>query len=125
MARRDAGMTQSITLNFEWQDPGGARGDAHRATWARLEIVVNGTSVTQVDDEVSMAVRHAVYLPLYPLAEWLATHWWFLFYEPWSPSRAENYGRRHNLRWASEGFALPSFEVRPQGKTVQLIWTGG
>src|SRR5437763_9414455 len=76
-----------IRFDFEWVDPQGARGPELRATWARLAIWADSKCVSRVLDQDVKSVRDAVYLPLYPLAEWLATHWWTLLAEVPSPER--------------------------------------
>lgn len=113
-----------LTLDFEWIDPAGARGPELRATWASLQISLDGNAITRLIDEVSRSVRSHLFLPLYPVAEWLATHWWFLFHEVEAPGRStsEQYEKRHNLRHGAEGFALPSLTIQPMGDRVRLIW---
>ena len=113
-----------LTLDFEWIDPAGARGPELRATWASLQISVDGNAVTRLIDDVSRSVRSHLFLPLYPVAEWFANHWWFLFHEVETPGRsnAELYEKRHNLRHGAEGFALPSLTIQPVGDQVRLIW---
>lgn len=113
-----------LTLDFEWIDPAGARGAELRATWASLQFSVDGSPITRLIDEVSRSVRSRLFLPLYPVAEWLATHWWFLFHEVETPGRSTShqYEKRHNLRHGAEGFALPSLTIQPLGDQVRLIW---
>lgn len=113
-----------LTLDFEWIDPAGAKGPELRATWASLQIFVDGKVVTRLIDDKSRSVRSCVFLPLYPIAEWLATHWWFLFHEIETPGRSvsEQYEKRHNLRYGAEGFALPSLTMQPMGEQIKMIW---
>jgi len=113
-----------LTLDFEWIDPAEARGAELRATWARLEISLAETVVTRLIDFESRGIRNSVFLPLYPLAEWLATHWWFLFYEVETLGRStsDQYDRRHNIRYSAEGFALPSLTIQPLGEQIKLEW---
>src|SRR5436305_8704055 len=113
-----------LTLNFEWIDPAEARGTELRATWARLEILLGGIAITRLIDFESRGIRNSVFLPLYPLAEWLATQWWFLFYEVETLGRStsDQYDRRHNLRYGAEGFAVPSLSIQPLGEQIKLEW---
>lgn len=67
-----------ISIEFDWQDPLSAKGRELRATWADLRITIDGKTVTSVLDTKSKTVRSSIYLPLYPLAEWIAGHWWSL-----------------------------------------------
>jgi hypothetical protein len=113
-----------LKLQYEWIDPAGAKGRELRATWARLEIEIDGHVVTRAIDDVSRSVRDSVYLPLYPLAEWLVTNWWFLLYEvePRRFGAGDGYYGRHSLRSAGEGFALPALLFSPTGSTIQALW---
>lgn len=116
-----------LRINFEWIEPAGAVGEELRATWARFQISVDGKPITRPLDNVSKTVRDSVFLPLYPLAEWIATHWWFLLNEIETPGRLseEDYVSRHDLHFGSEGFAMPNMLVRPLGDTVRIDWTPG
>lgn len=112
-----------FVIDFEWIDPLGAKGDELRATWARLSIAVDGCPVTRVLDERSRTVRDSVYVPLYPLAEWLAGRWWALWNEPGRPAgETSDYCDRHSLIAAREGYALPRLLIRPTGSQVMLTW---
>lgn len=113
-----------IRFDFEWVDPQGARGPELRATWARLAIWADSKCVSRVLDQDVKSVRDAVYLPLYPLAEWLATHWWTLLVEVPSPERVADpkYAERHSLRSARDGFALPSASITGEGDHIRLSW---
>jgi hypothetical protein len=115
-----------LRFDFDWLDPLGSRGPELRATWARLQINVGGEATTRVVDHATKSVRDSIYLPLYPLAEWFATNWWFLFGEFETPGRyaRPEYERRHDLRFAQEGFALPSILIRPGGPHVRVDWRG-
>lgn len=113
-----------LQFNFEWQDPAGARGNALRATWALLSIRVGDAPITELQDLKTRSVRTGVFLPLYPLAEWLTCNWWFLMAEAARQDTADspNFDHRHNIRWAREGFALPSLRFVPMGDGVDAQW---
>jgi hypothetical protein len=113
-----------ITFEFDWLDPAGARGEELRATWARLSIFVGNEPVTRLLDERSRTVRDSVYVPLYPLAEWFATHWWALRNEVDTPERTSDpsYETRHLLREAREGYALPSLRIQSVGNAIRCAW---
>ncbi|MBL0175560.1 MAG: hypothetical protein IPP94_09905 [Ignavibacteria bacterium] len=119
--------TPTLTFKIEWEDPQGARGAELRATWARFQILAAGQSVTRVEDEAAQSVRDGVYLPLYPFAEWIVTHWWNLLNEVKVPRRAESreYWKRHNISAASEGFALPAMWIETEGQYTNISWHTG
>lgn len=109
---------------IEWEDPGDARGAELRATWARLQIDVGNATLTRLIDTDASSVRDAIYLPAYPIAEWIAYNWWFLLYEPHSPQKERDYAQRHSLRTAGDGYALPDIQIKPMGKIVELSCRG-
>jgi len=105
-------------IDLEWEESPHARAPELSATWARLAICVNEIWVTKVEDHRSRSVRNGIYVPLYPIAEWLVTNWWFLWHE-WRVDRPD---ARHNLLAAREGFALPDLSFLPTETRMQLIW---
>jgi hypothetical protein len=113
-----------LIIDFEWEDPLAAKGAELRATWARLSISIDSCPLTRVFDLSAKSMRKAVYLPLYPLAEWLVERWWPLWTEPsLSSSLARaGYDRRHSLVHAREGYALPPIKIEPVGSIVRVSW---
>ena len=85
------------------------------------------TPITRVLDTRARTVRDFVYVPLYPLAEWLATNWWFLTREVGNPTKEGDprYRRRHALSGDREGYAYPDLHVFPFGALACLVWTRG
>lgn len=113
-----------LKFDFEWIDPAAAKGPELRATWARLNITVDDESVTRLVDQTSRSVRNGVFMPLYPVAEWFVTRWWFLLYEVERRGSVDlqSYEDRHCLRHAGEGFALPCMSFTPTGPNVRMQW---
>jgi len=110
-----------LDFDLEWEDVEGARGRELRVTWARFALRVGDVAVTEAYDARARSVREHLLIPLYPLAEWIATHWWPLLHEPEAPGRSD-YARRHNLRYCREGFAFPNLAIKPAGEQVNLEW---
>ncbi len=116
-----------IGFDFDWVDPEGVNGPELSATWASLGIRVGDSVVTRVLDNRAKTVRDFVYVPLYPLAEWLAANWWFLSSEYRNPDRERDadFLRRHALGTGREGYAYPDLEVVSSGSRSRLIWRAG
>ena len=114
----------NLRFDFDWQEPAGTRGEELRATWASLSILIDENPVTELQDRRTKSVRTSVFLPLFPLAEWLADNWWFLQSEAERPDtgKSRDFDRRHNLRWAREGFVLPSLRFVTLGEDVAAQW---
>lgn len=113
-----------LRFELDWMDPEGAKGPELRATWARLRVLVDGHAISRVYDGNAQTVRDDVFLPLYPLAEWLVLHWWQILYEVHTPYRTtlHGYASRHLLADGREGFALPHLSIEPQGDSIRLRW---
>lgn len=113
-----------LEIEFEWIAPEGGKGAELRATWARFGLRAGSEWVTRVEDLAAHSVRTGIYGPLYPLAEWLAVNWWSLLHEVPTPRKEQglDYRRRHCIDAASEGFALPSLSIRPEGSLIALEW---
>ena len=113
-----------LNFEFDWVDAEGIQGPELSATWAALRIVVHDSVVTRILDDRAKTVRDFVYVPLYPLAEWLATNWWFLANEFQNPDKRTDpdFRRRHRLSAGREGYAFPDLEVVPSGRMIALTW---
>ena len=115
-----------ISIDTEWLNGEGIGGAELSATFASLRIAVDGQPVTRVFDQRASTVRDFVDVPLYPMAEWLASNWWFLAYEFENAARSEDPGfrRRHALGANTEGYAYPPLVVTPWGSRTRIGWGG-
>ena len=105
-------------LRFEWEDSPRVRAPELNATWARLEISADGEPITKVEAERVQSLRRGIYVPLYPIAEWMIANWWFL----WDEWRADGRDPRHNMLGAREGFALPDLSFVPTESKMEVTW---
>jgi hypothetical protein len=106
-------------INLEWEESPRVRARELSATWARLEIYAEAVAITKVEDHRTKGfVRNGIYVPLYPIAEWFVSNWWFLWHE-WRRDRPI---ARHNLLAAREGFALPDLNFLPTESLIELVW---
>jgi hypothetical protein len=111
-----------LRIKTEWEDPKRAKGPELRATWGALRIEVAQSDhinvATRFYDMDFDTVRQQVFAPLYPLAEWVAFHWFQMLYG------AERISERgHNIRQGAEGFALPSLRFWSEGSSVRVVWS--
>lgn len=111
-------------FDFEWLDPGPTGPAELEATRALFAMFADDVCLTRFYRSRSESVRSRLVLPLYPLAEWFASNWWHLFYGTYRPGRSTNtsYDRRHCIRYAREGYALPDVCIRPTGDAVLIQW---
>lgn len=115
---------QKLKFEIDWVDAERINGPELSATWASLRICAGDSVITRVLDERAKTVRECVYVPLYPLAEWLATNWWFLTQEINNPKKEDDpdFHRRHALSAGREGYAFPDLEVFSAGGWTRLAW---
>jgi hypothetical protein len=128
----------TLRLSFDWEPAETVRAPELRATWARLEVLVGGECVTQAEDVELGSVGRSIYVPLYPLAEWIAYNWWFLKAHSrpasfpralWSFASLRGAGGKlnrwlehHNVRAAGDGFLWPNLTIVPEGQFTRLAW---
>lgn len=126
-------MDGELQLRFiwEWESAPGIRVNEHRATWARLEIRSGDESLTLVEEISNRSSRRSIYVSMYPLAEWIAYHWWTLLYNSrlsrpdaagFDAVRRSDPFLRHNLRSIGDGFAWPDVLIIPAGTQVHVSW---
>ena len=118
---------EQLEFDFDWMDAQGVNGPELAATWASLCIRIGSSVVTHAIDSRAKTVRDRLYVSLYPMAEWLATNWWFLTSEAGSPIKQDSvdFRRRHSLAANREGYAYPDLHVFPLGGLTRLLWRRG
>lgn len=114
-----------LEFDIEWIEPETTGIPEFGATWAAVRVYADDRCVTRFYDEQVNSVRKTLIRPLYPLAEWIAGHWWSLLYESVTPGRTDpnDYVHRHNLRYGRDGYAFPDMQFTPAGESVQVEWS--
>jgi len=116
-----------LRINWEWESGRLVRAPEHAATWARTEMFIGPDCLTLVEDRDSGSSRRSIFVPLYPLAEWVVYNWWFLLHHS-RPARRRfarpDLGRRdrHDVRAAGDGFLWPNLVIIPEGRETRLRW---
>ena len=115
---------QGLRFEFDWVDPEGINGPELSATWAALQIRADDSIITRVLDTRAKTVRDFVHVPLYPLAEWLVSNWWFITREIQNPTKGacQDFRRRHSMVTSREGYAIPNLEMVPYGNRTLISW---
>lgn len=122
-----------LEFDFEWEGANGINGPELASTCASLVVRVNDSVLTRVVDHSDTRVRECIHVPLYPLAEWLATNWWSLLDE--SDDRTgtadRSFRERHAIGPSREGYRYPNLHVvsfdtrtRVTWRHERLRWTG-
>lgn len=114
----------ALRFDVEWHDGTGIKGPELAATFAALRMATAGSVLTQVNDHRARTLRETVHVPLYPLAEWLASNWWFLAYEAQNRINSADpaWAHRHCLVSGAEGYALPDVRFSAAGQHIRIDW---
>ena len=114
----------AIQFSTDWQDGEGIEGDELSSTFASLRVDVRGEPLTYVIDNRAQTTRDSIFVPLYPVAEWLATNWWFIKHESENPKKRTDpaFSRRHSWGTATDGYALPDLTIATSGSRTHLTW---
>lgn len=115
----------SLEFNFDWEAADRVKGHELGSTWASLLVRVNDSVLTRVLDHTVGRVRERIHVPLYPLAEWLATNWWFLLHESELPGRNPRpfFLDRHRIGPGREGYRFPDILLVPLNGRMRVAWT--
>ena len=114
-----------LDFKIDWLDGAGIKGPELSSTQASLRIMAGDSVITRVLDTRARTTRDDVYVSAYPLAEWLAAHWWFLTHEVENPIKADDPGflRRHTVGTNLDGYPFPKLKIVPSGTQVHIVWT--
>ena len=122
-------MSPSLSIECDPVDQPAAHDPVERRTWCALRIRVRGRTVTRLWDKALQEERVSVYLPAFPLAEWVVSHWWTLLNEPSPaplPPRAagphHSWVKRHCFRAAEAGMLLPMLYLFSDGRGLCAAW---
>ena len=127
------GVSPRLVADLAWERSPGVVTPELAATWCSLSLTVDGNPVTLVADARGGGFRRRVHTSAYPLAEWIATRWWFLnahvrpsavSADRWRFSRSPQHLwlRHHNVRGAGGGMPWPDLTVVPEGGVTRLVW---
>lgn len=122
----------TLDIELEWQEAPGVSDPILARTWARMSIQVDGRPVTRYWSSRVNSVRDGVYGSVFPLAEWIVNHWWFLLYEgprQTQSGSARRHGTtsrpwlmRHNMLTCREGMAYPDLAIFRKDDAVTIQW---
>lgn len=115
-------LPSGFSIDARWIDNEIDVARAHDRTLARLSISAASSVLTSYKSDKG-DVGDEVEIPAYPLAEWLASNWWSLLFEPRKGDWEDNdsFKTRHWLGTARAGFALPDVWIVPTGDRVEIV----
>ena len=80
-------MSRFLSIECDPIDQPAADDPVERRTWCAFRMRVGGRTVTRMWDKTLGEERSLLYLPAFPIAQWLVENWWALLNEP--PPAAE------------------------------------
>lgn len=110
-----------LRIGTDWVNYSGLDRPEVLATYATLAIRVDDEIVTSVHHRDLGTTSDRVLLSLYPLAEWIAGHWWFLTDESAVPGRA-GFVDRHAVNRGRSGYCVPDLQFVPEGESFGVEW---
>jgi hypothetical protein len=113
-------MNSSFKLDFEWLSQDNSPVMEERTTFASFSILINEKNIISFIDSTNKSIRSNLHVSLYPLAEWFALNWWFLFGEK---TQHNDYSWRHNLKYTKSGFSFPDLNINFDGNIILLSWS--
>jgi hypothetical protein len=124
-------VSKSLSVECDPIDQPAETDPVVRRTWCALRIRVGGRTVTQIWDKALEEERSLLYVPAFPIAEWIVSNWWTLLNEPCrtkdlpKPSSADSHLpwiKRHCLRSAESGLLLPALYLFNDGRGIRVEW---
>ncbi|MCO6454744.1 MAG: hypothetical protein J5I93_05530 [Pirellulaceae bacterium] len=122
-------MSAFLSVACDWVHQPAATDELELRTWCMLGIRVAGRTVTRVWDRAMQQERAHVYVPAFPIAEWIVLNWWALLNEPCRtpviPRTANGdmpWIKRHCLRCADSALLLPALYFYNDGRGIGVEW---
>ncbi|MGA2401177.1 MAG: hypothetical protein ABSG91_05650 [Syntrophobacteraceae bacterium] len=106
-----------FSIDFQWL----AResGDAiARTTLAEITITANGWRATEIEDLLAKTVRPGVRVSAFALAQWFASNWWRLLWEP--ERNTSSWKMSHKVGAAGEGYLWPDLTFISDGEAILI-----
>jgi len=122
-------VSRSLSVECDPVSQPAATEPVERRTWSALRIRVGGRIVTRIWDKELADERTILYLPAFPVAEWIVRNWWALLNEPCRTERVPSpaphhigWIKRHCLRSADSGLLLPLLYLFNDGQGIHAVW---
>jgi hypothetical protein len=94
-----------------------------RETGAQFEFHIDDICLTRNEDIWSRTIRDSVLVSAYPLAQWFASSWWRLCWEPMpSFNPSTDWKMAHELGAANHGYVWPRVLFASDGEAI-TIWS--
>lgn len=124
-------MSTSLLIECDPIDQPAATDPVERLTWCALRIRVGQRCASTIWDKSLQSERMNLYLPAFPVAEWIVRNWWTLLNElcSWDAVPKSAVGqaqskwlKRHCLRSADSSLMLPALCIFHDGQSLRAEW---
>lgn len=132
-------MSKSLLFEYDPIDQPSATDPVERLTWCALRIRAAQRVVSSMWDKSLQSERANLYLPAFPVAEWLVENWWSLLNELCPSDKVPRAGisqmsrsatgrmqfrwtKRHCLRSADSALMLPALYLYHDGHSLRAEW---
>ena len=124
-------MSRSLLFECDPIDQPAAADPVERSTWCALRIRVGNQYASRCWDKTLESERTNLYVPAFPVAEWIVQNWWVLLNElcSWETVPRSAVGRtqwewhqRHCLRSADSSLMLPLLYLFHDGQSLRVEW---
>ena len=114
-------MSKSFAIDYEWL-PNEYGNGGEQSTFAALTVRVGESCATEVEDIFAKTVRSSARLSAFPLAEWFATNWWRLLWEPESGGNTKTYSwlSSHKIGNAGSGYVWPDLSFSSDWQSLHV-----
>jgi hypothetical protein len=126
MADKRLEDAQDFRFEVSWPETRTSGGDPLLdSSVGKLSIGMQDVLVTAFQSDKG-DVGTELTIPLYSVAEWIASNWWPLLFEPRKTDLIDQadddagYRSRHWLGYARDGFALPDLWFYPSGDEIEI-----
>ena len=115
-------MNKTFSIDYQWLHSEEGAAD-EQATLAELAITVGEYRATEVEDIPAKSVRSYARLSALQLAEWFASNWWRLVWEPEDRNSKGDYTWRasHKVGNAGNGYIWPDLSFSSDWQAVEII----
>lgn len=127
-------MPKSLYIDCQRIEEPAATDPLERRTWAEFRLYVKDMCVTDFWNRHTESLSKTIYVPTFPIADWIVANWWSLLHEPSRSERppAENiewdqstweWLSRHCLRTSESSLFLPFLHLFSNGDAVSVTWS--
>lgn len=110
-------MNAPFSITYDWLPPNNEDSE-EQGTRSDLSINVGDFCATVVEDLLAKSVRPSIRVSALPLAEWFATNWWRLLWEPQEDTRS--WRMSHKVGSVGGGYVWSNLSFSSDCQTIRV-----